>query len=457
MNDLNSVDLSPEAAWSRFRTLLADHLDGMPAGHSLVLACPHADSDPVPPCLQFYGWDDETVRCEVLADEYLAEHRRWTSEGRALLEQFGFAPPPSLPHTARRDDEPVNWFVDRPRRYADQLADAAVRVLRSVWGVPHPSFLELDGDLCGPVIEDRFGASSTDPEDAPPSDPVPFDPLRPVRTSGPEARLEIIEQTLLHILGFVPHPDEDGDYPFRLGPAWLYLCPTPEAPFVQILAPLAAGVTDEARALSVVNDVNRRWPHVKVLLDEDRIVATIDVTVVPFVPQHVADMLAVMEKFAGEAAEHLRAGLGARPYLDAFGEPTPECDAGDGTDEHGGPVIPEALRAIAEAVWERGADIDVEEVLNACGHDRTRVVRFLDVARECELSALDRTLDDTDPRVAASAGLDARVWRTTSALLTSAHRRLAADRVDGPTRSSGSQLDLFGTDLAGGTGDSLFD
>ncbi|MGB6181010.1 MAG: hypothetical protein WBF79_07210, partial [Rhodococcus sp. (in: high G+C Gram-positive bacteria)] len=457
MNEENTVDATSDAAWSEFRALLADHLDALPEGHSLVLACPHTAADPFPPCVQFYGWDAATVRCEILSDEFLAPHRRWTEEGRALLRTFGFSEPtPSS--SAVANDVAVNWYLDSARSYADKLADAAVRVVRTVWGVPHPSFVELGGDMSGPVVEHRTAETSMVEIDEPdPFDAGPFDTFRPVRTSGDAQRCTLIEHTLQHLLGFVPQPDDDGDYPFRLGPAWLYVCPTPEAPFVQILAPLAAGVTDTARALMAINTVNRRWPHVKVLLDEDRVIATIDVTVVPFVPQHIVDMLAVMEKFMMEASEALVAALGARPYLDALGDPTvPHSDVhdpdfdGEGADA----AIPDELCAIAEWVWEGGPDLPVDEVLDRCGHDRTRIAAFLDISRECELTALGRTLDDADPRRAASAGLDARVWRATSALLTSAHRRLAADRAG---ESSGAQLDLFGTDLAGGAGDSLFD
>ena len=439
MDRVDSVDAATGDAWAGFRAMLADHLDAMPADRSLIVSCPTTAAEPVSPCIQFYGWDDDTLRCEVLSDEFLAPRRAWTEAGRDLLIDAGFVEPARAgtdSPDAVDEDVPVNWFLDRSRRYADLFADVAVRILHEVWDVPHPAFVHIGGDSAGPLL--------ALPEVPAPA--RPFDTFRAVRTADASERRVLVEQTLRHLLGFVPEPDEDGDYPFRLGPAWLYLCLSPGAPFVQILAPLAAGVTDAARAHVVVNDANRRWPHVKVLLDEDRVLATIDVSVVPFVPQQVVDMLAVMEKFMVDAAGDLVAGLGARPYLDAFGEPTERDTA----------VVPEGLRAIVESVWESGPDLSCEAVLEMCGHDRAIVVQYLDIARGRESAALERTLDDEDPRTAASAGLDARVWRTASALLTAAHRRLAADLHD-PSRSTGSQLDLFGTDMAGGTGDSLFD
>ncbi|MGN7132383.1 T3SS (YopN, CesT) and YbjN peptide-binding chaperone 1 [Rhodococcoides corynebacterioides] len=441
MNEVDTLDGATRSAWATFRTLLADGVAALAAGDTLLIECPHTPSDPAPPCVQFHGWDESVVRCEVLADDYLAPYRAWTASGSALLSELGFhAPPRNAEDRSDTADEsiPVNWYLDLGHRYADRAADACVRVLRDAWAVPHPSFLTVtgpaDAEVCG------IGRTVVSPAPA-------FDPFVAVRTADAAGRRALVEATLRHLLGFLPDADEDGDYPFRLGPARLYLCPTEDAPFVQILAPVAAGIEDTAHAAEVIADVNRRWPHVKLVLDEDRVVATVDVTVVPFVPQHVLDMLAVMEKFVAEAADDVVTALGARPYLDRTGSVTSE-PAGRS------PLLPESLCRLAEAVWERGADVSVGEVLALCGADRARIADLLALARGCENQSLTRTVWD-DERVAASAGLDARVWRMTAALLTAAHRRLVAEARDG---SSTVQLDLFGgVDPAGGVGDTLFD
>ncbi|SFA58256.1 hypothetical protein SAMN05444374_11274 [Rhodococcoides kroppenstedtii] len=445
MNEVDTLDGATHSAWVTFRALLADGVAALAAGDTLLVTCPRTPSDPAPPCVQFHGWDESVVRCEVLSDDYLAPHRAWTSFGSALLTELGFHAPPrtaedagAAPDDTEDASIPVNWYLDLSHRYADRAADACVRVLRDVWQVPHPSFLTVAGRADAEVC----GIGRTVAESAP-----AFDPFVAVRTADAAGRRALVEATLRHLLGFLPDADEDGDYPFRLGPAWLYLCPTEDAPFVQILAPVAAGIADTVHAARVIADVNRRWPHVKLVLDEDRVVATVDVTVVPFVPQHVLDMLAVMEKFVAETAEDVVTALGARPYLDRTGVVTPEPEGRT-------PLLPESLCRLAEAVWERGADVSVGEVLALCGGDRTRIADLLSLARGCENQSLTRTVWD-DERVAASAGLDARVWRVTAALLTAAHRRLVAEARDG---SPTVQLDLFGgVDPTGGVGDTLFD
>ncbi|MBY6366435.1 T3SS (YopN, CesT) and YbjN peptide-binding chaperone 1 [Rhodococcoides corynebacterioides] len=445
MNEVDTLDGATDSAWATFRSLLADGLASLESGDTLLISCPETPSDSAPPCVQFHGWDADVVRCEVLADPYLAPHRAWTPAGAALLTELGFRAPPESAGAAPEDRSvPVNWFLDLPRRYADRAADAAVRVLRDGWQVLHPSFLTVTGPADAAVC----GIGGTVASNAPDAPPVPaFDPFVAVRTADGAGRRAMVEATLRHLLGFLPEPDEDGDYPFRLGPAWLYLCPTEDAPFVQILAPVAAGVEDTRHAAAVVADVNRRWPHVKLVLDEDRVVATIDITVVPFVPQHVLDMLAVMEKFVAEAADGVVAAVGARPYLDGTGAVTADRDLRL-------PQLPESLCRVAEAVWERGADVTVADVIALCGPDRARIADLLALARGCETASLTRTVRD-DERVAAAAGLDARVWRVTATLLTAAHRRLVADERDG---SSTVQLDLFGgVDPSGGVGDTLFD
>ncbi len=444
MNEVDTLDGATHSAWATFRALLADGVAALAAGDTLLITCPRTPSDPAPPCVQFHGWDEAVVRCEVLADDYLAPHRTWTPSGAAMLTELGFLAPPSNAEDvgdAADESIPVNWYLDLGHRYADRAAEACVRVLRDIWQVPHPSFLTVTGQAGGAAAA-VCGVGRTVTEAAP-----AFDPFAAVRTADAAGRRALIEATLRHLLGFLPEADEDGDYPFRLGPAWLYLCPTEDAPFVQILAPVAAGIEDTVHAAEVVADVNRRWPHIKLVLDEDRVVATIDVTVVPFVPQHVLDMLAVMEKFAAEAADDVVAAVGARPYLDRTGAVTSEPSGR-------APLLPESLCRLAEAVWERGADVGVGEVLSLCGPDRARIADLLALARGCENHSLTRTVWD-DERVAASAGLDARVWRMTAALLTAAHRRLVAEARGG---SSTVQLDLFGgVDPAGGVGDTLFD
>lgn len=456
MNDVDAFDRSVQQAWTRFRSALADHIDEMPIGGSLVLHCLPSAAHAEVPCVELYAWDIDLVRCEALTVEYLPDDcpsYALGSEHVAVFDRWAFSPPVVSAHDAEAvpSDVPSNWFLDRPRSHADQLAAAAVGVLREVWDVPHPAFVR-------PESPERLDvAALVERIHEPPH--APADPFVAVRTGGADHRREVVENTLHRLLGFVPEADEDGDFPFRLGPAFLYLCPTYDAPFVQILAPIATGVRDPQRAAVVIADVNRRWPHVKVLLDQDRVVATIDVPVVPCVPQQIVDMLALMERFVGEAAENLVAKLGAVPYLDRLGEPS--------VPSPGSTRLPPLLCALAEDVWARGADIDVEEVLGHCGHDRTVLSSFLEVARDCEAAALDRALPEDDPRAAAAAGLDARIWRVTANLLISAHRHLVArNETTSPSDDAGSrgaQLELFGSpDPLGtldlfGSEDTLFD
>ncbi|MGU3434936.1 T3SS (YopN, CesT) and YbjN peptide-binding chaperone 1 [Actinomycetes bacterium M1A6_2h] len=424
MTDVDDFDRSVALAWRGCLSALGDHIAEMRDGDSLLLVAVTDDPDEVSaPCVQVYAWDDEgndLVRCEVLSNHYLAADRQLTPSDEAALRSLGFADPVVGPEST--SEEPSNWFLDRPRSFADEVAAAAVAVVRDVFFVPHPAFL---------------GSESTGVEFAV-SDPPPrpsLDLRAAVTIVSPDHRRSLIDDTLEHMLGFVPPVDDDGDIPLRLGAAWIYLCPMDDAPFVQILAPIAAAVPDVRGAAAVIADINARWPHVKLLLQDDRVVATIELTVIPFVPQHLLDMLAVMERFVSEAARDVVVELDAVPYIDALGNVTSLADDDDAT------VLPVELRALVELVWQHGDSVDVDDVLILGDRDRPTIARYIDLAREQVRAAGERAESSNDRRAVRAAYEDLFVWDVTVDLLTSAHRRLVGEV---HTRDvPGGQLELF--------------
>jgi hypothetical protein len=429
MTDVDDFDRSVALAWRACRSALGDHIADMRDGDTLLLVAVTDDPDEVSaPCVQLYAWDDadsaadhrQFVRCEVLSNHYLAADRQLSPADEDALRALGFADPVVGPESA--SDEPSNWFLDRPLSFADEVAAAAVAVVRDVFCVPHPVFLDSESTGSEFVVSD-------------PPPRVSIDLRAAVTIVSPDHRRSLIDDTLEHMLGFVPPVDEDGDIPLRLGSAWIYLCPMDDAPFVQILAPIAAAVPDVRGAATVIADINTRWPHVKLLLQDDRVVATIELSVVPFVPQHLLDMLAVMERFVFEAAHDVVVELDAVPYIDALGNVTSLADDDDSA------VLPVELRALVELVWQHGDSVDIDDVLILGDRDRQTIGRYLDLAKEQVHAANERAEASDDRRVVRAAYEDLAVWDITVDLLTSAHRRLVGEV---RTRDvAGGQLELF--------------
>ncbi|GGG00397.1 hypothetical protein GCM10007304_12910 [Rhodococcoides trifolii] len=429
MTDVDDFDRSVALAWRGCRGALADHVAEMRDGDTVLLIAVTDDPEEVTaPCVQLYAWDDASgpedgpsrfVRCEVLSNHYLADDRKLTPADEASLRSLGFADPVVGPEST--SEEPSNWFLDRPRSFADEVAAAAVAVVRDVFCVPHPVFLESESSGADFTVSDPPPRASLDLRAA-------------VTIVSPDHRRSLIEDTLEQMLGFVPPVDEDGDIPLRLGSAWIYLCPMDDAPFVQILAPIAAAVPDVRSAAAIVTEINARWPHVKLLLQEDRVVATIEMSVIPFVPQHLLDMLAVMERFVAEAAHDAVIALDAVPYIDALGNVT--------SMENDSSVLPLELRALVELVWQHGDGVDVDDVVVLGDRDRPTIGWYLNLAQEQTHAARERAEATDDRRIMRAAYEDLAVWETTVALLTAAHRRLVVG-VEPNREVFGSQLELF--------------
>ena len=49
--------------------------------------------------------------------------------------------------------------------------------------------------------------------------------------------------------------------------------------------------------LAELTELNRTWPHIKVVLVEDRLVATVDLLGDPFVPRHLSELLQRLKGF----------------------------------------------------------------------------------------------------------------------------------------------------------------
>lgn len=76
-------------------------------------------------------------------------------------------------------------------------------------------------------------------------------------------------------------------------------------PVVAIFAPLVKGIANRTRAAKVLSDLNRDNLFAKFFLNEDYVIAEIQMPAPPFVPEQLEDMLAHMSRIAVEFDEGL--------------------------------------------------------------------------------------------------------------------------------------------------------
>lgn len=153
--------------------------------------------------------------------------------------------------------------VTRSVAHADELARHVVSVLRAHRNVVHPIFLHIDDALAEGVLRDR------------------------------------VADTLSRRLGRPAPVDADGDFVLVLDSHAVFVVVDRPTHRVQLWAPLLHGIAERARAADALVDLNRDWPHIKVVLVEDRLVATVDMLGDPFVPRHLNDLLEMLKIFLG--------------------------------------------------------------------------------------------------------------------------------------------------------------
>jgi hypothetical protein len=148
-------------------------------------------------------------------------------------------------------------------RRADEIAQRVVTALRRTYSVLHPTFLRRD------------------------------EPDNP-RT----LRSRVAEALKLQFGRPIP-VDADGDYVVIVDSQAVFVVVDDIARTIQLWAPLLHGISGRAQAAEELLELNRAWPHIKLLLVEDRLVATIDVMGDPFVPRHLIDLFGALRVLLG--------------------------------------------------------------------------------------------------------------------------------------------------------------
>ncbi|MEE2031577.1 T3SS (YopN, CesT) and YbjN peptide-binding chaperone 1 [Rhodococcus chondri] len=190
----------------------------------------------------------------------------WGSDGIEIGVHTATGPAPCV-RISTSDDNRVcvavaggETFI-RPVGRAEELAHHVVTVLREGHGVPHPTFLHDDDTVAYGVLRDQ------------------------------------VADTLARMMGRPVPTDADGDFVVVVESQVVFVVVDRTASKVQLWAPLLHEITGRANAADQLVELNRHWPHIKIVLVEDRLVATADVVTEPFVPRHLIGLLNTLRVF----------------------------------------------------------------------------------------------------------------------------------------------------------------
>ncbi|NLG55156.1 MAG: hypothetical protein GX542_05845 [Rhodococcus sp.] len=301
------LDRTITIAWAAFERRLTDHIAAMRDGDVLRLERESAQRSPAPfvmPCIQFGVWDGGIVRCEVTSNDHLEPIHALTPENEQYLAQLGW----NRPTHRVGEESPGNssagssaFYVDRHRSWAATLAAMSVNVFRRVWSITHPSFLSSQ--------------SSGTAFPTPGADMLPsLDPFQAIVPTDRDHLVALVSQTLAPTLGGVPEHDANGDLLVRVASALLYVSPLAGTTDIQVVALLVDKVSNHAATETVLAQLNRRWPRLKFLLVDNRLMATVLVPGMPFVPLHLSEMVETMTQALRATDGSLAAQLGGVPY-----------------------------------------------------------------------------------------------------------------------------------------------
>jgi hypothetical protein len=301
-----------DRGWEQFERWLRGVLARAHDGDVIVVARESSAADLThahQPQVQFSVLGDGVVRGEASSNRYLERQFRLTDDQADHLVEIGFELPAS-PADALATSGSTNFAVEGDRRYIPMLAALSVRALREVFGILHPAFLAISGDV--------RQAYDADALDLPPMPPSVY-PMTPDGTpasgtlardwalaaAGPIAMPEstahlrqLCEQSLIPLLGRRPLVDEDGDFVVPWDGSLVVVRVVDSAPVIAVFSQLVHGVEDAELAIHEVAELNAAVEMVKFFLVDDRIVAGCTLPANPFVGEHLRELLMLVGNVA---------------------------------------------------------------------------------------------------------------------------------------------------------------
>jgi hypothetical protein len=453
MGEIDEFDAAVEQAWASFETNLTTALSQLGEDRlDVTIQCGRAfDLDEGVPWVWVDLDDDGVLRLSASPrDDLLARFRlrRWQ---RRRMVELGW---PASTVDAR--GVPMVGTNVPPLRVAQaeaaDLARLVIGLVREIWAVPHPAFLDVDDVLEPAPVEAALDDASGYPvcgesEELPPLPVVAW----------PTDRCELADLAARTLVG-APHMgefdqpvEEDAHYLLCDG-LMLRVGVHASMPIVELRACLLMDVVDPHRARLEVNLANRYSDVAHYVSAGTQVFADAVCPGLPFVPAQLRWVIATFIEEVAQAQVPMQERLDASLVRyddgsnesgdpDAAGPPgeVPEEDGDDqaidwsadqtsaGPGDSGPTELPEQLMTLLQLDHDGETPLEPRLVSSVCDHDRgllLRLMRLVEVEVISWGSATEAALSAADSGEAAVCEGERTSWERTLSQLRAALRYL---------------------------------
>ncbi|ETA05657.1 TY-Chap domain-containing protein [Gordonia alkanivorans] len=370
-------DAVVEAAWRDFTETLAGRVPQLVPGQSLTVV--EAAAGGWRRRMTFAVADQDRLRCTISAGDLTwTDKDRWMRQATYIVDR-GWR---------RLEGRSAFCYEVADDRFGD-LARAAVRALREVWGVIHPSFVSIgdpsyarhhlasgsaDIETADDPAADRhgreFGTHALDSETTN-ADTIRFASL--ARPLDAPAESGVVPQSKDHLVELVRAAMAAAGRPVVISPrkaifvrssGTSLLRPTRDARALEIVTILSSAVPPPSVLGMLISEFSPRWPEIAVVVRNGLVYAQRRLDVAVFSPANLDAALRRWDEFAATA----RAEMITR--LEGDKKSTHRCR---------GERLPGALLALLRVNQKPGSKLSPSTVLIACRRDPERVHEFFDI------------------------------------------------------------------------------
>lgn len=381
LTDLD-FDVSVEDAWRGFRIDLADQLSQLDHGdeHTVVQSTDEFPGGPHGK-LTFTVTGSRRVRCSVaVSDLHTTTDCRLDQMSR--LFGMGFRP-------LQTRDRPI--IIESGRRRVDELAATAVRALREIWEVVHPTFL-VDGERAG-------GREPSMPVGVTPHDP---DDLR-------RLVLESLARQVSHPISV----DEDGDIRVPTGEvsSWMRVCSDEAA--IEFFACIVSSVPDADGAAHFIARRGARWPGITLRMIKRNMYASLRLESSVFYDDNLVSAAKKWIAFVVDDVPQIRDEL-------VSAGSTQELDPDPVVHEDESPALPDQLMALLHLIDDGPTTPD--EVAQVCDLNRRTIIDCIKVCNSQRRRWTEYGEQSDELAEARACSDEAERWMSTMKLLVAALR-----------------------------------
>jgi hypothetical protein len=448
MGEVDEFDLAVEQAWAAFESSLTAALSGL-GEHRLdvTVQCGRAfDLDSGAPWLWVDLAEAGVLRLTATPrDDLLARFRLRRWQRRRLVEQ-GW---PAFTVDSRGVPM-VGSNVPSVRVAQTDAADLArlmAGLVREIWAVPHPAFLDVDDVLEPAPVEGPLGDALARPICGEGAELPPLPVLAwPTDRSALEGLVADTVAGAPHVDALDQPADDDGHYLLCEG-LMLRVGVHASLPIVELRIPLLMDVDDPHRARLEVNLANRSSDVAHYVLAHRQVFADTICPGLPFVPDQLRWLIATFSEEVARTQEAMRERLDATSVRYDDGQVDPDEAMADDSADHqgtsrpdpsvdrstGGPAgevevlaeLPQPLMTLIQLDQDGETPLHPRLVASVCDNDRGLVLRLMHIV-ELEVISWGSAADDArgadDVTEAEACDRERTAWEKTLSHLRAALR-----------------------------------